>query len=62
MGTQLDEAKNALYGREGLRVTNLKLFPGTNRDVTAEQIAEQINTVIRELTNPSDQTKTISID
>jgi len=47
--TQLEQAKETLYGKGGLGVTNLKLFPGSNRDVTAEEIAEQINAVVGDL-------------
>lgn len=56
MSTKLEQAKLALYGSDGLRVTNLKLFPGSNRDVTAEQIAEQIIAVAASLTNPDKDT------
>ena len=55
MSTNIEQAKAALYGSDSLRVTNLKLFPGTNRDVTAEQIAEQINAVVLALKNAPDQ-------
>jgi hypothetical protein len=43
MSQQLELAKGRLYGPDGLGVTNLKLFPGTRRDVTSDQVAEQIN-------------------
>lgn len=58
MSTALQQAKDALYGNDGLRVTNLKLYPGTNRDVTAEQIAAQINAVVSKLKNPDDDIET----
>jgi len=54
MSTNIEQAKAALYGIDGLRVTNFKLYPGTNRDVTAEQIAAQINDVVSQLKNPDD--------
>ena len=49
--TQVQKAKQLLYGPSGIGATNVKIFLGTNRDVTAEEIAEQINAVIEELQN-----------
>ncbi|CUW39711.1 protein of unknown function [Magnetospirillum sp. XM-1] len=49
MGTNLEIAKNRLFGDGGLQVSNVKLFPGSNRDVTQEQIAEQVNKIIGQL-------------
>lgn len=46
MATELEIAKNMLFSKKGLSVRNIKLFPGTRRDVTAEQIATQINKAI----------------
>lgn len=46
MNTQLDIAKDTLYGRDGLGATNFKLFPGTNREATAEDLAGAINNSI----------------
>lgn len=43
MGQQLELAKKRLFDKDALAVTNIKLFPGTSRDTTAEQFAEQIN-------------------
>jgi hypothetical protein len=43
MMMQLELAKGRLFDTDSLNVNNLKLFTGTNRDVTAEQFAEQIN-------------------
>jgi hypothetical protein len=61
MNTKLEQAKTALYGSDGLRATNFKLFPGSNRDVTAEQIAKQINTVVEALKNPDEEMDKIDI-
>lgn len=44
--SQLALAKGRLFDSDALDVTNLKLFPGTNRESTAEQFAEQINKAI----------------
>ena len=49
MGQQLDLAKSRLFDRDALAVKNVKLFPGSNRDTTAEQFAEQINKTISQL-------------
>ena len=43
MGQQLEVAKKRLFDKDSLAVTNIKMFPGSNRDATAEQFAEQIN-------------------
>jgi len=43
MGSQLEMAKYRLFDPEGLRATNIKLFPGSNRDATPEQAAEAVN-------------------
>lgn len=44
----------SLMGRvyEGeARVTNLKLFPGTDRDTTPQRVLEQVDRVVSELEN-----------
>tara|TARA_R110000850_G_scaffold125580_1_gene244022 strand:- start:15 stop:209 length:195 start_codon:yes stop_codon:yes gene_type:complete len=46
---QLEVAKNRLYEKSGLDVSNFKMFPGAVRDVTAEQIAEQLNKAIAQV-------------
>jgi len=43
MTTQLERAANALFPPEGNRVGNVKFFRGRVRQVTAEQMAEQLN-------------------
>ncbi|MNB71530.1 hypothetical protein D3C81_272990 [compost metagenome] len=35
-------AKEKLFGANGLRASNFKMFPGTSRETTAEQIATQL--------------------
>lgn len=49
MQTQLAVAKHTLFSEDALHVSNIKLFPGASRDVTSEQMAEQINRVIEQL-------------
>lgn len=43
------KARHRLFDREGLQATNVKFFPGTSRDVTPEQIAEQITKAIAQI-------------
>lgn len=49
MATNLKQAQDLLFGKDGLRASNFKMFPGHSRDVTAEQIAGEINRVIGEI-------------
>lgn len=49
MAIQLELAQNRLYGADGLDVSDFKMYPGTDRDVTKEQFAEQINKVLAQL-------------
>lgn len=35
-------AKEKLFGADGLRASNFKMFPGTSRETTAEQVANQL--------------------
>ena len=49
MQTQTERAKQKLYSAGTLEVDNIKLFPGSSRDVTAEQMAEQINKALAQI-------------
>lgn len=49
MQQQLEIAKGRLFDADAMRVTNLKLFPGTKREATAEQFAEQINKALSQI-------------
>jgi len=49
MQTQLEAAKHALFDEDALHVSDVKLFPGTNREILPQDIAEQINRVIAQL-------------
>ena len=40
---QLELARGRMFAADALDVKNLKLFPGSNRDTTPEQFAEQLN-------------------
>ncbi|WP_133248031.1 hypothetical protein [Comamonas sp. JNW] len=48
---QLEIAKGRLFDIDSLGVTNLKLFPGTNRDASPELFAEQINKSLSQIEN-----------
>ena len=49
MATQLEQATRTLFDPAALHVQNVKLFPGNSRDVSAEQMAEQVNRVLAQL-------------
>lgn len=49
MTDQLEIAKHRLFDTAGLRATNVKLFPGSNRDTTKAQVAEQITKAIAQV-------------
>ncbi|HXA39649.1 MAG TPA: hypothetical protein VNW53_11660 [Phenylobacterium sp.] len=49
MSTQTDIAKRRLFGDDGLHASNFKLFPGTSREKTPQQIAEQVNKIVTQL-------------
>jgi hypothetical protein len=49
MGQHLDLAKKRLFDKDALGVTNIKLFPGSSRDTTPEQFAEEINKALSQL-------------
>lgn len=42
MSKNVREAQEAIFGEDGLRATNFKLFPGSNRDATADEISEEL--------------------
>jgi hypothetical protein len=47
--TQLEIAGHRLFDKDALAASNISITPGTNRDATAEQIAEQINRSISQI-------------
>lgn len=57
--SKVEEAKALLYGRDGLGVTNIKIFPGSSRDVTAEEVAEQIIGLAKSLQEPNEDIEII---
>jgi hypothetical protein len=44
--TQVEIAAARLFGPGGLGVTNINIFPGTNPDVTPEQVATEVNKML----------------
>jgi len=49
MTDQLEIAKHRLFDTAGLRASNVKLFPGSNRDATKTAAAEQVTKVIAQI-------------
>jgi hypothetical protein len=49
MGTHVELAMKKLFDKDALAVSNIKLYPGTSRETTAEQFAEQINNAISQI-------------
>lgn len=45
----VDIAKSRLFGDSDSQVGNLKIFHGSSRDITPEQLAEQVNKIIGQL-------------
>ena len=48
MATNLKIAQELLFGAQGLGASNFKMFPGHNREATAEQVAGEIVKAIQE--------------
>lgn len=64
MSTELEKAKGVLFGEGGLKVSDIKLYPGTNRDVTSEQIAKELARSLARISadkNNNKQTADISV-
>jgi hypothetical protein len=49
MSTEIELATSHLFDADALGATNVKLFPGSSRDVTAEQYAVQINSALAQI-------------
>ncbi|WP_412562230.1 hypothetical protein [Thalassobius sp. MITS945101] len=49
MANQLELAQNRLFGADGLGVSDFKMYPGTSREVSKAQFAEQINKVLAQV-------------
>jgi hypothetical protein len=51
MTTHLEVAKHRLFDKGALDVADIKLFPGSSRDASAEQMAEQITKALAQIEN-----------
>jgi hypothetical protein len=49
MKTQMEIARHRLFDTKELGAKDIKLFPGTNRDTSAEQMAEQVNKAVAQI-------------
>jgi hypothetical protein len=49
MKTQMEIAKHRLFDKNELNARDIKLYPGTRRDATPEQMAEQVNKAIAQI-------------
>ena len=49
MPSQIEVAKRRIFTADGLDVRDFKMSPGSSRDATAEQVAEQINRAISQI-------------
>lgn len=49
MSTQIELATKRLFGANMLGAKNIKFFPGSSRDITAEQLATEVNKAISQI-------------
>lgn len=42
MSANLSKAQELLFGKEGLGATNFKLFPGSQRELSPDEVSAQI--------------------
>lgn len=49
MSTQMQKAKEELFGEEGLQASNFKMFPGSSRDVSSDEVAAELNAAFARL-------------
>jgi hypothetical protein len=49
MNSQVKLAQNRLFDADALAASNFKLFPGSSRETSAEQFAEQVNKAISQI-------------
>lgn len=42
MNTNLQKAKELLFGEQGMKVANFKMFPGFSREASAEKVASEL--------------------
>jgi hypothetical protein len=51
MKTQIEMAKLRLFTEAGMNAANVKLFPGSKREATPEQMAEEVNKAVAQIEN-----------
>jgi len=49
MATNLNKAQELIFGKDGLGASNFKMFPGSDRDATSEEISGQLAASARAL-------------
>lgn len=49
MNAQLEVTKHRLFSEEGLHVSNIKFYPGSNREASVEAMGEQLNKAVAQL-------------
>ena len=49
MNSQVKLAQKRLFDADALAASNFKLFPGSNRETSAEQFADQINKALSQI-------------
>lgn len=49
MTTDLMNAQELLFGKEGLRASNFKMYPGTARDIPASEVSAAIGASLNRL-------------
>ncbi len=51
MESELKLAEFTLFDREGLKVRDVKLYPGESRDVSVDELAQQVNRALAQISN-----------
>ena len=51
MTTQLQMLKEKLFGTDGLRASNFKMYRGNSQDASVEEVAAELNTALERLKN-----------
>lgn len=49
MAEQMQLAQNRLFGEGGMDTADIKLFPGSSRDVSERDFATQVNKILSQL-------------
>ncbi|MBO9124833.1 MULTISPECIES: hypothetical protein [unclassified Rhizobium] len=49
MDNQMEIAKHQLFADDELNVSDVKLYPGTSRDIEPQRMAEEVNKALAQL-------------